>query len=178
VAEDQDGLRIIQAAGAAEIDQARALMAEYSASLSVGSPERRAAEIAALPGEYAPPGGRLLLAVLAGQVAGGVALRGLGAGSCELKRLYVRPGFRGRGLGQALAAAAIGEARAIGYERVRLDTSPFMVEARALYGELGFREIPPYRETDLPGCLFMELELGPSRRVRPSGGARDTPRGT
>jgi putative acetyltransferase len=177
MAQNQDRLRIIQAAGAAEIDQARAWMAEYSASLSVGSPERRAAEIAGLPGEYAPPGGRLLLALLAGEVAGGVALRGLGAGSCELRRLYVRPGFRGRGLGQALAAAAIGEARVIGYERVRLDTSPFMVEARALYRQLGFREIPAYRETGIPGSLFMELELGPSWPVRPSGGARDMPRG-
>lgn len=166
-AENQAAMRIAQIDGAGELEVARALMAEYFASLSVGSSERRARELVSLPGEYAPPDGRLLIAWLEGQAAGGVALRRLEEGTCELKRLYVRRGFRGRGLGRALAAAAIREARAMGYERLRLDTMPSMLEAQTLYRQLGFREIPAYRESDIPGILFFELALG---RASPSAG--------
>jgi len=127
-------------------------------------------ELAALPGEYAPPTGRLLLASVEPEgsgpvpaletVAGCVALRWLGEGTCEMKRLYVRPAFRGRGIGRDLAAAAIAAAREMGYRRMRLDTIPAqMAAAVALYRELGFRDIPAYYENPIPGALCMELEL-------------------
>jgi ribosomal protein S18 acetylase RimI-like enzyme len=127
-------------------------------------------ELAALPGDYAPPTGRLLLAIVEPEskspapapesIAGCVALRRLGAGTCEMKRLYVRPAFRGRGIGRALAGAAIAAARAMGYRRMRLDTIPAqMAAAVALYRELGFRDIPSYYENPIPGALCMELEL-------------------
>ena len=99
-------------------------------------------ELAALPGDYAPPDGRLLLAEYEGQLAGCVALHKWEAGICEMKRLYLRPSFRGKGLGRVLAEAIIAEARNIGYQRMRLDTiEPIMKDAVEMYRKLGFREI-------------------------------------
>jgi len=117
-------------------------------------------ELAGLPGDYAPPGGRLLLAIFDGQTAGCVALHKIENDVCEMKRLYVRPQFRGKGLGTALAERIIHEAREIGYKKLRLDTvEPVMRAAVAMYRQLGFQEIEPYRANPIEGALYMELQL-------------------
>jgi putative acetyltransferase len=121
-------------------------------------------ELASLPGAYAPPGGRLLLAVEDGSESaenaiGCVALRRLEPDVCEMKRLYVRPTFRGQNAGRALVEGLITEARSIGYHRMVLDTLPSMEAAHKLYRTLGFREIPPYPKNPIPGALFFGLEL-------------------
>jgi ribosomal protein S18 acetylase RimI-like enzyme len=143
-----------------QIEEARRLLREYEGSLGVSlcfqGFER---ELAALPGEYAPPAGRLLLALDTGQVVGCVALRRLDERTCEMKRLYLRPEFRGRGAGRGLAFAIIDEARKIGYNKMRLDTLPSMREAIELYESLGFKRIEPYYPNPVPGAVFMELEL-------------------
>jgi len=153
-------LKILQAETADDWQSARALFEEYAASLGFDLGfQDFAAELAGLPGDYAPPRGRLLLASADGRLAGCVALREIGEGICEMKRLYVRPEFRGLGLGRVLAEAVIAAAREIGYVRMRLDTVPAMRQARALYHALGFREIPAYRYNPVPGTAFMELRL-------------------
>jgi putative acetyltransferase len=117
-------------------------------------------ELAGLPGEYALPDGRLLLAEYEGQLAGCVALHKWQADICEMKRLYLRSSFRGKGLGRALAEAIIGEARSIGYRRMRLDTiEPIMKDAVEMYRKLGFREVAPYRPNPIAGAMYMELNL-------------------
>jgi ribosomal protein S18 acetylase RimI-like enzyme len=115
-------------------------------------------EVAALPGDYAPPRGRLFLALDGVRAVGCVGLRPLEDGACEMKRLYVQPDMRGAGLGRRLAAAAIAAARVIGYERMRLDTLPSMQAAIAMYEQLGFRDIAPYRVNPVPGARYMELD--------------------
>ncbi len=117
-------------------------------------------ELAELPGDYAAPQGRLLLAYYEGRAAGCIALRELEAETCEMKRLYVRPEFRGRSLGRTLADRIVREAREIGYRRMRLDTvEPVMKDAVAMYRRMGFREIAAYRANPIAGALYMELEL-------------------
>lgn len=153
-------IKIEQAASAAELAQIRELFVEYAASLGFDLCfQGFEKELATLPGDYAPTSGALLLAQEGNEAAGCVALRALEPGICEMKRLYVRPGFRGRGLGRRLADAVIAAARDAGYERMRLDTVPFMKEANALYDALGFRDIPPYRPNPIEGARYRELVL-------------------
>jgi putative acetyltransferase len=143
-----------------DIQQARELFREYAAGLGVDlSFQQFDQELAQLPGAYAPPAGRLLLACYNGELGGCCALRSLAADIGELKRLYVRPQFRGCNIGRALVEASLEAARQIGYERLRLDTLPTMQGARALYAALGFKEIPPYRHNPIPGTAFLELSL-------------------
>lgn len=144
-----------------QIEQARELFLEYAKSLGFSLCfQNFDKELAYLPGDYAPPEGRLLLAEHQSELAGCVALHKLTDGICEMKRLYLRPQFRGKGLGRILADRIISEARQIGYQRMRLDTvEPVMKDAVGMYRKLGFREIDPYRANPMPGTLYMELEL-------------------
>jgi putative acetyltransferase len=154
-------LNITQASSPAQIVQARELFLEYAASLGFSLCfQNFDQELAGLPGDYAPPEGRLLLAEYEGQLAGCVALHKLEPGICEMKRLYLRPQFRGKGLGRVLAEHLIAEARQMGYRRMRLDTvGPVMKDAVAMYRAMGFREIEPYRPNPMSGTLYMELDL-------------------
>jgi ribosomal protein S18 acetylase RimI-like enzyme len=152
----------IAAAGADGLDGVRALFRAYAASLSVDlAYQGFEAELAGLPGDYAPPRGALLVARgPEGGAIGCVALRPMAeACSAEIKRLYVAPDGRGAGLGRALAQAVLGEARRLGYRRVRLDTLPDMAAAIALYRSLGFAEVAPYYATPVAGTLFLGLDL-------------------
>jgi putative acetyltransferase len=154
-------LTIIQAESTADIEHARELFEEYAASLNISLCfQGFDKELADLPGAYAPPDGRLLLASVDKQIAGCVALRKIGDGICEMKRLFVRSAFRSEGLGRKLAQTIVEEARGIGYERMRLDTLPGkMDKAIALYRSLGFKEIPAYYHNPVAGATFMELSL-------------------
>jgi len=154
-------LTLKQAESPAQIAQARELFLEYAESLgfSLGF-QSFDQELSGLPGDYAPPDGRLLVAEYRGQLAGCVALHRLESEVCEMKRLYLRPQLRGRGVGRALAETVIAEARAIGYRKMRLDTvAPVMPNAVAMYRQLGFVEIEPYRLNPIAGALYMELAL-------------------
>ena len=185
-------LRIISAETGEALHEASVLFREYSASLGIDlSFQDFGQELATLPGNYAPPTGRLFLATwgeppsasgasaesrkslsstsstfsasfnssASATSAGCIALRKFAGKICEMKRLYVRPQFRGHGVGRALAEAVIQAAREIGYRRMRLDTLPQMTQAQALYLNLGFHEIPPYRHNPIPGTRFFELAL-------------------
>lgn len=154
-------LSFVQADSPAQVAQARELFLEYAQSLGFSLCfQNFDEELAGLPGAYAPPEGRLLLVEREGQPAGCVALHKLDSDICEMKRLYLRPQFRGKGLGRTLAERIIAEARQIGYHRMRLDTvEPVMKDAVAMYRRLGFKEIAPYRANPMAGTLYMEVEL-------------------
>ncbi|HET6924166.1 MAG TPA: GNAT family N-acetyltransferase [Anaeromyxobacteraceae bacterium] len=152
--------RLEQAASPEAIAAARELFVEYQRAIGVDLCfQGFQAEVAGLPGAYAPPRGRLLLARVDGRLAGCGALRPLPGDAAEMKRMWVRPAFRGRGLGREVAGALLQAARAEGYARVRLDTLPSMTEARALYRSLGFGEVPPSGDNPHPGAIHMELAL-------------------
>lgn len=145
-----------------DVAAARALILEYQASLGVDLAfQQFDHEIAALATMYGPPGGVLYLATLDGVPVGCVGVRPFAPvpGCCEMKRLYVAPAARGLGLGRRLALRSMSAARALGYTRMRLDTLPAMQDAQALYETLGFREIPAYRHSPVPGTRYLEAVL-------------------
>lgn len=154
-----------------DLDEIKELFREYVSMLGVdlgfqGYEE----ELAGLPGKYAPPGGRLYLALCGGRPAGCVALRqfatdirndGYAGACCEMKRLFVRPAFRGCGAGWALAETAVAGARDAGYRRILLDTLSVLEQSHGIYRRLGFRETGPYYRNPLPGVLYFRLDLDP-----------------
>lgn len=153
-------VRIVDALAVNGLPHARRLFEEYAASLDIDLCfQGFAEELATLPGSYAPPAGRLLLAVQDDEIAGCVALRPLEPGACEMKRLYVRPAYRSLGVGRMLSERVVQEARNAGYRCMRLDSLPSMVAALDLYRRLGFREIPPYCDNPIQGAVFLELQL-------------------
>jgi putative acetyltransferase len=153
-------MQICQASTLDEIAVVRTLFQEYAAWLRIDLCfQGFATELASLPGLYALPRGRLLLASVGGEALGCVALRSVGGTVCEMKRLFVRPAFQGRGLGRRLAEMVIAEARTIGYSTMTLDTLPFMHAAIRLYETLGFVRRPAYYATPLQETIFMELQL-------------------
>jgi putative acetyltransferase len=153
-------LQIVYAETTNDIEKARRLFREYAAELNVDlcfqSFEQ---ELAELPGPYANPDGRLLLGTWDGKLAGCVALKKLDGDICEMKRLYVRPEYRGKRIGRALAEAILNEARLIGYTRMRLDTLERLKPAIVLYESLGFQRIEPYYHNPMEGVAYMELDL-------------------
>jgi ribosomal protein S18 acetylase RimI-like enzyme len=153
-------MKLLWAETGAQVEEARGLFKEYAGTTGIDLCfQNFEQELASLPGDYAPPTGRLIVAYSDDDVAGCVALRKIDESLCEMKRLYVRSAFRGTGLGRTLAETVIHEASGIGYERMRLDTLPVMGAAIALYRSLGFREIEPYRFNPIEGALYMELDL-------------------
>ena len=154
---------ILPVTSESHISAARELFLEYAQSLGFSLCfQSFDQELASLPGKYAPPEGRLLLAYVGDRLAGCGALRPLDFenGICEMKRLYVRPQFRGLGLGRKLALALMEEARQIGYRRMRLDTvADVMRDAVMMYRAMGFYEISPYTENPQPSTLYMEIDL-------------------
>lgn len=153
-------LSIIHAKVSEEVQCPRTLFEEYAASLNFDLCfQNFDEELGNLPGEYSPPQGCILLGLQDGHFAGCVALRRLDDGVCEMKRLYVRPAFRGLGIGKALTQAIIAEARSKAYKKMCLDTVPSMHEAQGLYELLGLHDIEPYRDNPVCGTRFMELRL-------------------
>ena len=154
-------LQFVQVQSESQIEQVRQLFLEYARSLGFSLCfQNFDQELANLPGDYSPPHGKLLLAEFEGELAGCVALHKLENEICEMKRLYLRPQFRGKGLGRDLATRIITEARDLGYSRLRLDTvESAMQDAVAMYLKLGFRKIDPYCENPMPSALYMELVL-------------------
>ena len=153
-------LHIAEASNSEEIAVVRALFLEYQSLLGVDlSFQDFEAEVRDLPGSYAPPRGRLLLATHEEEPVGCVALHEAGWPRGEMKRLFVRPEARGLGAGRALVAAVLAEASAIGFAEIVLDTLPSMAEAQRLYEHFGFRDIPPYRPNPIQGTRYLSKSL-------------------
>ena len=153
-------VEVKQAYTTEQIEQVRELFCEYQTSLEVDLDfQGFTEEVAGLPGSYAPPSGRLLLAAVDGIPCGCVALQKITSETCEMKRLYVQPGQRGTGLGRLLVARVLDEARSIGYRGICLDTLPSMTRAQAMYRALGFEEVQPYRHNPVPGTRYMARSL-------------------
>ncbi len=153
---------IVEALDPASIAQCRELFLEYRNAIGIGVCFHGfEAELAALPGDYAPPRGRLLLARKGAKAAGCVAIRPLFHQDAEMKRLYVRRAHRGGGLGRRLAEAAIAASRSLGYEALKLDTLPTMHAAHNLYATLGFHDTAPYNDSAAGGIRYLALDLRP-----------------
>lgn len=148
-------------------EEVRRLFTEYTSLLIAGDPEFQQylqiqnydAEIAHLEHKYGPPTGRLYLALADGAIAGCIALRKLDDQRCEMKRLYVRPEYRGQGIGRQLTDRILEDARGIGYRQILLDTFPFLDHALTMYRNMGFREIPRYNDSPMDSTIYMALEL-------------------
>jgi len=154
------GFAVAEALDPESVEACRALFVEYQQGLGVSLCfQGFDQELASLPGAYARPRGRLLLARIVGEPAGCVALRPLGDNDAEMKRLYIRPQHRGMGLGRVLAECLVDEARALGYRTLKLDTLPGMAEAQHLYRDLGFVDAAPYNDNPVAGVRFMSLDL-------------------
>jgi GNAT superfamily N-acetyltransferase len=152
--------KIVPVKSGEPVETVRTLFREYRESLGVDLCfQGFEVELAGLPGDYAPPTGRLFLALEEESPSGCVGIRKISDETCELKRLYVRPLYRGKGIGRQLVREAVKDARRIGYLRMRLDTLPTMKRAQQLYISMGFKPIPPYRDNPVPGADFLELEL-------------------
>lgn len=159
--------RLREAAGAPDLALVRALFVAYRRWLGVSLCfQNFDEELATLPGAYAPPRGRLLLAGPPGDAFGCAALRPLDAATGEVKRLYVQPRARGQGWGRRLADAIVAGARAAGYRALKLDTLATMQEAQALYASLGFRRCDPYYANPHPGTIYMHLDLAAAAETR------------
>ena len=161
---DSPDIQIVEADSPALLDATREIFREYAAGLGIDLCfQNFDAELAALPGEYAEPTGALLLAFVDGQLAGCGAMRAIAdvdySNACEMKRLYVRRAFRGFGLGRLLAQALLDRATAGGFSNMLLDTLDDMEAARALYGDLGFEEIPPYYHNPIAGAHYLKANL-------------------
>jgi OHCU decarboxylase len=153
-------IHVVQAVTEMQINMAREMFVEYAKSLNIDLCfQNFDKEVNGLPGEYALPRGRLLLASFDSKVAGCVALKRISDEVCEMKRLYVRSEFRGKGIGKRLTTDVMEQARVIGYKQMRLDTLPSMKEAIALYRSLGFESIAPFRDLPASGALFMQARL-------------------
>lgn len=153
-------LKLIEVKSTKDLKYIKKLFSEYAKSLGFDLCfQSFDKELVELPGKYAPPYGCLILALHNRQVAGCVALRKISKGICEMKRLYVKPRFRGKGIGRNLARSIIEKAGKIGYTRMRLDTVPAMKEAISLYHSLGFKKTNPYRYNPIKGTTYMDLNL-------------------
>jgi ribosomal protein S18 acetylase RimI-like enzyme len=153
-------LELSVASSGEDLKEVRRLFVEYAESLGFTLDfQNFERELSELPGEYAPPGGIILMARIDGEITGCVALRRIDDETCEMKRLYVRPANRRKGIGRKLAEAAIERARAHAYRAIRLDTIDTMAGANALYKSLGFSEIEPYRYNPIEGASYLELRL-------------------
>jgi ribosomal protein S18 acetylase RimI-like enzyme len=156
----REALRVVEARTSDQVAAVRELLLEYQASLGIDLGfQGFAHELETLPGDYAPPGGELFVATAGEAVLGCIALRRLAPNRCEMKRLYVRPAGRGRGVGRAQAAAAIDRARVLGYAQMLLDTLPTQGAAQAMYEGLGFVDVAPYRANPVAGSRFLALDL-------------------
>ena len=153
-------IQIVKANTETLVENAKELIREYAQSLEFDLEfQDFEKEMENFPGQYAPPRGCLYVALDANQPIGCVALRNLGQGVCEMKRLYVKPSLRGQKVGKLLAEIVIKAARDMGYDYMRLDTIPSMKQANMLYNALGFKQIAPYRFNPIEGATFFELNL-------------------
>jgi len=155
-----NNIEYIQITDKTMLQEVKELFLEYADSLNVDLCfQDFENELNSLPGKYSPPEGALILSRIDGKAAGCIALRKISNGVCEMKRLYVRPDFRGFGIGKKLVNMIIEKARELGYEFMRLDTLPTMKSAQALYESFGFYDIGEYVYNPIKGTRFMELKL-------------------